>query len=100
MNIDEVIALTDEELNYTIGQFNGYEETDPKDMPLWHKDLNLTHLLETEILNKGDLWTDYQDFLMELITRKAGYQAAELLFHASARTRAEAYLLTKSVEKS
>jgi hypothetical protein len=64
-------------------------------IPDYLNDLNAMHEVETHLLNKeGDDWGIYCDNLMDIIVSAAGYSAAELYCHASAATRAEAFLKT------
>ena len=57
--------------------------------------LDAMHNVEKYLLNKeGDDWGIYCDNLMDIIVSAAGYSAAELYCHASAATRAEAFLKT------
>ena len=57
--------------------------------------LDAMHNVEKHLLNReGDDWGVYCDNLMDIIVSAAGYSAAELYCHASAATRAEAFLKT------
>jgi len=64
-------------------------------VPDYLNDLNAMHNAEKHLLNReGDDWGIYCDNLMDIIVSAAGYSAADLYCHASAATRAEAFLKT------
>jgi len=56
--------------------------------------LDAMHEVEKYLLGEGDDWGVYCDHLMDIIVTAGGYSAAELYCHASAATRAEAFLKT------
>jgi hypothetical protein len=65
-----------------------------RQIPIYTEDLNSIYKAENVLLNMGDVWDIYCDNLMDLIVEDEGYQAGELLIHASAFRRTEALLMT------
>jgi hypothetical protein len=119
MNLEQIKALSDEELNDEVLKLVGYiEHRDGEHhkyelghywtlngslvkgkIPDFVHDLNAMHEVELDIMNMGDEWGRYTDILLDIIVKSQGYQAAELLVHASARQRAEAFVLIMTMEK-
>ncbi len=61
-------------------------------------DLNAMHEAEKMMMDRGDDWGTYCDMLMDIsVKRGGGYQNAEMVIHASAARRAEAFLRTLSL---
>jgi hypothetical protein len=121
-HIEDTNKMSDQEINHKIAEFCGWtnieEEYIPsecdskyksralygnklintfitrKQIPNYTDDLNAIHRAENVLLNMGDEWGVYCDYLMDLIVGEEGYQAGELLIHASAKKRSLAFLTT------
>ena len=118
--IEEIKKMTEDQLTIKVAELMGYtdlgypknrgdeEGIDPEliigrssenrglryIVPPYSRDLDAMHEAEKYMLDNGDEWGRYTDILMDVIVQWEGYQAAELLIHASARQRAEAFILT------
>lgn len=115
-SIEDIKKLTDDQIDEFIAKSTGwkFQEGEPPTyggsykrkgwlnpsnefctyVPKFSTDLNAMHTAEKYFLNRGDEWYMYTDNLCDIITHNGGYQAAEMLIHASARTRAQAFVLT------
>lgn len=117
ITIEDIKKLTDDQLRDRIceclkwvkkdekgywGSYRWYHNNKPVDheAPWFTTDLNAMHEAENYFLNRGDEWNMYTDNLCDIIVHNGGYQAAEMLVHASARTRAQAFVLTLEQTKA
>jgi len=65
-----------------------YDET-----PNYPEDLNACYEMEERCYESPEEWEAYGDHLMDCVVRDSGYQGADLLIHATARQRCEAFIM-------
>ena len=90
---DEVMQMTEDELNNRIRMTLGFSPLLGGVGLQFTSDLNLMFDVEHMLLI-GDEWGMYTDNIMDILVKNEGYQASELFVHASAKTRARAYVMT------